>query len=289
VLLEDHALPLVAVSLWVGSGSKDEVESSAGYAHFLEHLIQRGTDSSGPFEYTRKAQRWGGALSVRANYDRTAITLSGVPTSLEDLIQAAASMAFKATLKDTEIDQELGTLSQEIRTYYDLPSSVSLFEGMRAAFPGHPYRFPSLGHFRSVGTLKAEPLSAFYKNLYVPNNMAIAVAGDFDARAAASRIGPPSDRRRRAPPCRRAPRRRRPFRGTPTSRRSSTSASPGRRFCSPGPATAIRIGRRSRPSPRRWPIPPCRRCLWRRRAIRTARWRRRLSTVSRTRACCTSP
>jgi zinc protease len=188
VLLEDHALPLVAVSLWVGSGSKDEVESSAGYAHFLEHLIQRGTDSSGPFEYTRKAQRWGGALSVRANYDRTAITLSGVPSSLEDLIQAAASMAFKATLKDTEIDQELGTLSQEIRTYYDLPSSVSLFEGMRAAFPGHPYRFPSLGHFRSVGTLKAEPLSAFYKNLYVPNNMAIAVAGDFDARAAASRI-----------------------------------------------------------------------------------------------------
>ncbi|HYV18535.1 MAG TPA: insulinase family protein [Verrucomicrobiae bacterium] len=188
MLLEDHALPLVAVSLWVGSGSKDEVESSAGYAHFLEHLVQRGTDSSGPFEYTRKAQRWGGALSVRANYDRTAITLSGVPSSLDDLIQAAASMAFKATLKDTEIDQELGTLSQEIRTYYDLPSSVSLFEGMRAAFPGHPYRFPSLGHFRSVGTLKAEPLTAFYKNLYVPNNMAIAVAGDFDARAAASRI-----------------------------------------------------------------------------------------------------
>ncbi|HET8945849.1 MAG TPA: insulinase family protein [Candidatus Polarisedimenticolia bacterium] len=188
VLLEDHALPIVAVSLWVGSGSKDEVESSAGYAHFLEHLIQRGTENSGPFEYTRKAQRWGGALSVRANYDRTAITLSGVPSSLDDLIQAAASMAFKATLKDTEIDLELGTLSQEIRTYYDLPSSVSLFEGMRAAFPGHPYRFPSLGHFRSVGTLKAEPLTAFYKNLYVPNNMAIAVAGDFEPRAAAARV-----------------------------------------------------------------------------------------------------
>jgi zinc protease len=188
VLLEDHALPLVAVSLWVGSGSKDEVESSAGYAHFLEHLIQRGTENSGPFEYTRQAQRWGGALSVRASYDRTAITLSGVPSTLDDLIQAAASMAFKATLKDSEINLELGTLSQEIRTYYDLPSSVSLFEGMRAAFPAHPYRFPSLGHFRSVGTLKAEPVVAFYRNLYVPNNMAIAVAGDFDSRAAASRV-----------------------------------------------------------------------------------------------------
>jgi zinc protease len=188
VLLEDHALPLVAVSLWVGCGSKDEVESSAGYAHFLEHLIQRGTDASGPFEYTRKAQRWGGALSVRTNYDRTAVTLSGVPESLDDLVQAAASMALRATLKDKEIDLELGTLSQEIRTYYDLPSSVALFEGMRAAFPGHPYRYPSLGNYRSVGNLKAEPLTAFYRNLYAPNNMAIALAGDFDPRAAMARV-----------------------------------------------------------------------------------------------------
>ena len=187
-LYEDHSLPLVAVSVWVGSGSKDEVESSAGYAHYLEHLIQRGTEASGPFEYTRRAQRWGGALSVRANYDRTAITLSGVPESLPEMIDAAASMALKATLKDSEVSLELGTLTQEIRTYYDLPSSVALFETMRAAFPKHPYKVPTLGNFRSVGTLKSEPLTAFYRNLYVPNNMTVAIAGDFDPRAAASRI-----------------------------------------------------------------------------------------------------
>src|SRR6185436_1214652 len=74
VLLEDHAVPLTAVSLWVGSGSKYEVEGSSGYAHFLEHLIQRGTATTGPFEYTRRANRWGGGLSVRSNYDRTSIT-----------------------------------------------------------------------------------------------------------------------------------------------------------------------------------------------------------------------
>ncbi|HKQ97038.1 MAG TPA: insulinase family protein, partial [Candidatus Polarisedimenticolia bacterium] len=50
VLLEDHAVPLTAVSLWVGAGSKQEVEGSNGYAHYLEHLIQRGTTSTGPFE-----------------------------------------------------------------------------------------------------------------------------------------------------------------------------------------------------------------------------------------------
>ena len=49
VVLEDHTLPLVAVSLWVHAGSKDEIDTSAGYAHFLEHMIQHGTDTSGPF------------------------------------------------------------------------------------------------------------------------------------------------------------------------------------------------------------------------------------------------
>src|SRR5438034_7258947 len=102
ILLEDHALPIVSVSLWVGAGSRTEIESSAGYSHFLEHLIQRGTDVSGPFEYTRQAQRWGGALSVSSNYDRTYITIAGVPSALGGMIDAAAGMTFRAALKDSE-------------------------------------------------------------------------------------------------------------------------------------------------------------------------------------------
>jgi zinc protease len=188
VLLEDHALPLVSVSLWVGAGSKDEIESSAGYSHFIEHLIQRGTENTGPFEFTRRAQRWGGTLSVRSNYDRTSITLGGVPSALDEMIDAATAMAFKATLKDSEIDLELATLTQEVRTYYDLPSSVAFLETMRAAFPDHPYRWPMLGNFRTIGTLKSDPLMAFYRNLYVPNNMALVVAGDFDPKAVPGRV-----------------------------------------------------------------------------------------------------
>jgi predicted Zn-dependent peptidase len=179
VLLEDHALPIVSVSLWVGSGSRTEIESSAGYSHFLEHLIQRGTDVSGPFEYTRQAQRWGGALSVRSNYDRTYITIDGVPAALDGMIDAAAGMAFRAALKDAEIDQELGTFTQEIRTYYDRPSSVAFLETMRAAFPEHPYRCrcwelrtvgrPRRGRRRSARTSCAE-------------QHGLAVVGDFDPK-----------------------------------------------------------------------------------------------------------
>ncbi len=184
VILEDHTLPLTSVSLWVGAGSKDEIETSAGYAHFLEHLIQRGTDTTGPFEYQKRAHRWGGSISVRANYDRTHITATGVSSVLADQVDAVAGMALRAKIGDKQIDLELGTLSQEVRAYYDEPSTVAFLEAMRAAFPKHPYRFPPLGNLRTIGTLKHDPLSAFYRNLFVPNNMALVLAGDLDpARA----------------------------------------------------------------------------------------------------------
>ncbi len=186
VLLEDHALPLVAASLWVHVGSKDEIETSAGYAHFLEHLVPRTGNAKGPFEYQRLAHRWGGDLAVRANYDRTYLTISGVSSALPDIVGALADMALRASLDDKEIDLELGSLHQEIKTYYDEPESVAFLETMRQTFPGHMYRFPPLGNFRTLGALKHEPLAAFYRNLYVPNNMALVLAGDFDpARAAA--------------------------------------------------------------------------------------------------------
>jgi zinc protease len=180
VTLEDHTVPLVSASLWVRSGSRDEIETSAGYAHFLEHLIQRGAGGGAPFESQRRAHRWGGSLSVRASYDRTHLTITGVPGALRDMLDTLAAMAFRADLKDAEIDKELGALTQEVRNYYDDPSTVAFLETMRATFPDHPYRVPPLGNFRTIGNLKSPALSAFYRNLYVPNNMALAVAGDID-------------------------------------------------------------------------------------------------------------
>ena len=188
VTLEDHTMPLVAASLWIGAGSKYEIETSTGYAHFLEHLIQRGTPTSGAFEYGRRANRWGGSISVRANYDRTHITGTAVAASADELIDALADMALNATLEDSEIDAELGTFSREMRTHYDDPWSVAFLETMRAAFTHHPYRVPLLGNVRTVGRLKSPALTAFYRNFYVPNNMALAVAGDFEPELINDRI-----------------------------------------------------------------------------------------------------
>jgi zinc protease len=187
-LLEDKTLPYVAVSLLVGAGSKHESDASAGYAHFLERLIQQGTTGSGPREYLRRAVWWGGTMAVRADYDRTAITVTGVPSALDEMILATADLAFRATLNDERIEREVSVFSREIGRHYSQSASVIFLESMRAAFPDHPYRMPRHGSLKTVGTLKSQTLGAFYRNLYVPNNMVLAVAGDFRPGSAMKRI-----------------------------------------------------------------------------------------------------
>jgi zinc protease len=107
-----------------------------------------------------------------------------MPSVLGELLDAASSLAFRATLEGSEIDKELRVLSQEMRNHYDLPASVAFLETMRAGFPAHPYRFAMLGSLNALGRLTSEPLTAFYKNLYVANNMVLALVGDLDPQEA---------------------------------------------------------------------------------------------------------
>jgi zinc protease len=179
VLLEDRSVPYVAVNLMVAAGSKHESDASAGYAHFLERLLQQGTTRSEPREYLRRAAWWGGSMAIVANYDRTSIMVTGVSSALQEMIEATSELAFRATLKDEAIEKEIANLSREMRAHYALPDSVIFLESMRASFPEHPYRQPRYGRVESLGTLKNLSLSAFYRNLYVPNNMVLSVAGDF--------------------------------------------------------------------------------------------------------------
>ena len=114
--------------------------------------------------------------------------VTGVPSALQEMIEATAVLTFHATLKDETIEREVSNFSREMRTYYSLPDSVIFLESMRASFPEHPYRLARYGSFQSLGMLKNLSLSAFYRNLYVPNNMVLALAGDFRPGAAMKQV-----------------------------------------------------------------------------------------------------
>jgi zinc protease len=188
VLLEDHSSPLAAAAVWVHAGGKDESESLAGYSHFLEHVIPRGTENHAPLQQQLEIFRAGGLSAIQADYDRTFFFAEVGSIHLDPILEALFQQVSQATLADTAVDRIRPALTQELKEAYAGPEEVLFLEQMRAAFPGQPYRFPYLGSFASLASFEHSTAAAFYANLYVPNNMVLAIGGDINPGKTLARV-----------------------------------------------------------------------------------------------------
>jgi zinc protease len=188
VLLEDHSSPLAAAAVWVHAGGKDESEQLAGFSHYLEHLIPRGTEKHAPLQQQLEIFRAGGLSAIQADYDRTFFFAEAGAIHLDPILEALFQQVSQATLSDTAVDRIRPTLTQEMKEAYAGSEEVLFLEQMRAAFPGQPYRFPYLGSFASLAALEHSSAAAFYTNLYVPNNMVLAIGGDINPGKTLARV-----------------------------------------------------------------------------------------------------
>jgi zinc protease len=180
VLLEDHASSLVAATVWVHVGGKNETEQVAGFSHFLEHLIPQGTKNRTPRQEQLEIFQSGGISSIQADYDRTFFFFL-VPKEAQDkALDDLALLVSQADLSAGAVDKLKPQISREMREAYDNPAQVLFLEQMRAAFPGQPYRYPFYGSFANLSNLEPTTAAAFYRNFYVANNMVVAVGGDIN-------------------------------------------------------------------------------------------------------------
>ena len=180
VLLEDHASPLVAATVWIHVGGKDETDQVAGFSHFLEHLIPQGTKNRIPRQQQLEIFQAGGIASIQADHDRTFFFFL-VPKEAQDrALEGLFQQVSEADLSDAAVERIRPSLTRELKEAYDDPTQVLFLEQMRAAFPGEPYRVPFYGSFQSLSNLEHTTADAFYGNFYVANNMVVAVGGDID-------------------------------------------------------------------------------------------------------------
>src|SRR5215471_7991554 len=167
VLFEDHASPLVAATVWVHVGGKDESEQAAGFAHYLDRLIRMGTKNRCERQQSLEIFQAGGISDVQSDYDRTTF-FSLVPKesqdrALEDLFQQVS----QAALSDAALAKVRPQITSELKALYDDPSQVLFLEQMRAAFPAQPYRVPYYGNFDTLSHMEHTTADAFYGNFYV--------------------------------------------------------------------------------------------------------------------------
>ena len=189
LLLEDHRSPIVSLQLWYRVGSRNEARGATGIAHFLEHLMFRGTPTHGPGAFARIVERNGGQDNAFTSQDVTSYYVDIAADRLEPILALEADRMQNLTLDPKIVDSEREVVTEERRTRTEDDPGGALGEEVSAlAFRAHPYGQPIIGWAVDLKRITREEIQAFYKTYYAPNNAVLVVAGDFKADAVLARI-----------------------------------------------------------------------------------------------------
>lgn len=179
VVLEDHRAPVVTHMVWYRVGSSDEPLGKSGVAHFLEHLMFKGTERIPSGEFSKIVAKNGGQDNAFTSNDITAYFQRVAKEKLPLVMEMEADRMTNLRLDVKDVETERKVILEERRMRIDNEPSAILQEQMQAAlYLAHPYRIPIIGWEHEVQTLNREDALSFYKRFYAPNNAILVVAGD---------------------------------------------------------------------------------------------------------------
>jgi zinc protease len=182
LLLEDHRSPIVTVQMWYRVGSRNEARGATGIAHFLEHLMFRGTARHGPGVFARTVERNGGQDNAFTSQDVTSYYVNLAADRLDLVLELEADRMNHLLLDPKVIASERQVVIEERRTRTEDDPGGSLGEAVSAtAFRAHPYGQPIIGWTVDLQRVTPEEIRAFYRTYYVPNNAILVAVGDFTA------------------------------------------------------------------------------------------------------------
>ncbi len=179
VVVSNHRAPIVTHMVWYKVGAADESAGESGNAHFLEHLMFKGTKTLAPGEFSRIIQLNGGRENAFTSQDYTAYFQTVARDRLEIMMKHEADRMTNLVLTDEVVLPERDVVIEERRSRTDNNPGAKLFETMQAAlYLNHPYRLPVIGWQHEIRALNTETALAFYRKWYAPNNAILIVAGD---------------------------------------------------------------------------------------------------------------
>jgi zinc protease len=182
VVVPNHRAPIVTHMVWYKVGAADESAGESGNAHFLEHLMFKGTRTLAPGEFSRIIQQNGGRENAFTSQDYTAYFQTVARDRLEIMMEHEADRMTNLVLTDEVVLPERDVVIEERRSRTDNNPSAKLRETMQATlYLNHPYRLPVIGWQHEIEALNTETALAFYRKWYAPNNAILIVAGDVTA------------------------------------------------------------------------------------------------------------
>ncbi len=189
VVVPDHRAPVVTHMIWYKVGAADETPGKSGLAHFLEHLMFKGTEKHPGAAFSQDVAAIGGQENAFTTSDYTGFFQRVPRERLKEMMALEADRITNLVLTDAVVKPELNVVLEEQNMRVANNPNARLSEQVDAAlYLNHPYGRPVIGWRHEIEKLTRDDALAFYKRFYTPNNAIVIVAGDVtpeDVKAAA--------------------------------------------------------------------------------------------------------
>ena len=185
VVIPDHRAPVVTHMIWYRNGAADDPQGKSGIAHFLEHLMFKGTKRHPKGEFSEFVSEVGGMENAFTGNDFTAYFQQIAKQHLKACMAFEADRMTGLILTDDIVAPERDVVLEERRMHCDSDPGAQLGEAVQAAlFTHHPYGIPVIGWGHEIEGLNREDALAYYRRFYTPENAILVVAGDVEPEEA---------------------------------------------------------------------------------------------------------
>ncbi|MBI3589947.1 MAG: insulinase family protein [Candidatus Melainabacteria bacterium] len=188
LLKQNHSIPLISFSIWYKVGSQNETKGIYGLAHFLEHMMFKGTNKYKRGEISAIIQKYGGIFNAFTSCDGTAYYETISPKYLEKVIEIESDRMKGSLLSQDELNLERTVVLSELEG--DLNNPVTLLDQTLrfTAYEKGPYKNPTIGYEKDIRSIDSKIMRDFYNRFYNPNNATIVLVGDFNESNATNLI-----------------------------------------------------------------------------------------------------
>jgi zinc protease len=178
IIAEQMPVEAVNFSLWVPIGSAVETDDINGMAHFLEHMVFKGTQALAPGIFEQKVEQCGGMTNAMTSQDYTCFYITTAPQDFKAIAPLQLDLVLNAAIPEAEFERERQVVLEEIRRSKDNIRRCVFAHATELAFDRLPYRRPVLGPAGVIETLRAEQMQQFQRQWYAPANLTAVVVGN---------------------------------------------------------------------------------------------------------------
>ncbi len=169
-----------AIGVWVKTGSRSESAPQFGYAHFIEHMLFKGTSTCSAQDIARIVDRVGGQHNAATNREYTCYYINIVSDHMELALRILSDMYYNSLFAPEELEKEKNVIIEEIRMYEDTPDEFIHDLFMESMLSGHPLSHSILGSIQTITGCSRDSMLEFYNRYYTNDNIIITIAGNFE-------------------------------------------------------------------------------------------------------------